>query len=86
MEFRPKIFIILIFLYPLSFSNILFDKITEKKYKDLIKSIYGENKEITSDYDITLSITCNNGIFVGKKKMMLFHLKAFHLLNLQLVN
>ena len=68
MIFRPKIFIILIFLYPLSFSNILIDKITEKKYKDLMKSIYGENKEITGDYDKTLSITCNNGIFVGKKE------------------
>ena len=32
-----------------------------------MKNLYGENKEITGEYDQDLSITCNNGIFVGKK-------------------
>jgi len=37
----------------------------KKKY---MKNLYGENKEIIGDYDRNLSIACNNGIFVGKKK------------------
>lgn len=32
-----------------------------------MKNLYGENKEIIGEYDKDLSITCNNGIFVGKK-------------------
>ncbi len=31
-----------------------------------MQALYGENKEITGDYDKTLSVKCNNGIFVGK--------------------
>ncbi|MBO6243295.1 MAG: carboxylesterase family protein, partial [Clostridia bacterium] len=33
-----------------------------------MEKIYGENKEITGDYDNELSAACNNGIFVGTKK------------------
>lgn len=36
--------------------------------KERMQNLYGENKEITGDYDKSLSITCNNGIFVGLKK------------------
>ena len=68
MKYRPILFIILFFFYPLSFSSLITDKINEKKYKKLMKSIYGENKEITDNYDKSLSIACNNGIFVGKKE------------------
>ena len=37
---------------------------TKKKMQDL----YGENKEITGEYDQSLSVKCKNGIFVGKLK------------------
>lgn len=33
-----------------------------------MQSLYGENKEITSEYDHSLSVKCENGVFVGKKK------------------
>ena len=40
----------------------------EKEYQSYMKNLYGENKEITDDYDESLSIKCNNGIFVGLKE------------------
>ena len=40
----------------------------EKDYQSYMKNLYGENKEITDDYDESLSIKCNNGIFVGLKE------------------
>ena len=33
--------------------------------KDKMQKMYGENKEITTEYDESLSAACNNGIFVG---------------------
>lgn len=33
-----------------------------------MNNLYGENKEITEEYDKSLSVECNNGIFVGKLK------------------
>ena len=34
-----------------------------------MQSLYGENKEITDkNYDKSLSVTCNNGIFIGKEE------------------
>jgi para-nitrobenzyl esterase len=36
--------------------------------KERVRKLYGENKEITGEYDINLSVTCNNGVYVGLKK------------------
>lgn len=36
--------------------------------KTIYENLYGENKEIKGEYDKVLSVTCNNGVFVGKKK------------------
>jgi len=58
----PLNYIILILYFSLSISYTFEEK---KKY---MKSLYGENKEIKGEYDKDLSIECNNGIFVGKKK------------------
>lgn len=58
--------IFLIFL--LSFFSLSINASNDEKYKSIMQNLYGENKEITGDYDKSLSITCNNGIFVGKKK------------------
>ena len=55
-----KSLIAFLFLFPLIFS------ITEDEMRKRMQALYGENKEITGDYDKTLSVTCNNGIFVGK--------------------
>jgi len=57
-----SIFYILLILYFASSTCLSMEE--KKKY---IKSLYGENKEIIGEYDKDLSITCNNGIFVGKK-------------------
>ena len=54
--------IIILFLISLSLCSDDEDKIRKR-----MQSLYGENKEITGDYDKSLSVTCNNGIFVGKK-------------------
>ena len=56
------IFILALFL----FQNSLCD-VNEENRKRMEK-LYGENKEITGDYNKDLSATCNNGIFVGIKK------------------
>ena len=56
--------ILLIFLLQL----ILCDP-SLKEIKSLMQSLYGENKEITDkNYDKSLSVTCNNGIFIGKEE------------------
>ena len=55
---------IIIILFLISFS---FCTVDEDKMRKRMQSLYGENKEITGDYDKSLSVTCNNGIFVGKK-------------------
>ena len=40
----------------------------EAKYKEIVRSWYGENKVITDDnYDKSLAVKCINGTFVGKK-------------------
>ena len=57
-----SILYILLILYFASSTCLSMEE--KKKY---IKNLYGENKEITGEYDKDLSITCNNGIFVGKK-------------------
>ena len=49
-----------------------------------VKNLYGENKEITGDYDKDLSAICNNGIFVGKKMETSSLLKEYLMLNHQL--
>ena len=51
----------------LSFNTVGICDSTEDKRKNYMKNLYGMNKEITGDYDKSLSITCNNGIFVGIK-------------------
>ncbi len=39
-----------------------------EKYKEIVRSWYGENKKITDDrYDKSLAVKCINGAFVGKK-------------------
>ena len=55
---------IIIILFLISFSLCTVD---EDKMRKRMQSLYGENKEITGDYDKSLSVTCNNGIFLGKK-------------------
>ena len=40
----------------------------EAKYKEIVRSWYGENKAITDgNYDQSLAVKCINGTFVGKK-------------------
>jgi len=40
----------------------------EAKYKEIVRSWYGENKTITDgNYDQSLAVKCINGTFVGKK-------------------
>ena len=56
------IFILVLFLFKISLCDV-----NEENRKKMEK-IYGENKEITGDYDNELSATYNNGIFVGTKK------------------
>ena len=36
--------------------------------KERVRKLYGENKEITGEYDTNLSAACNNGVYVGLKK------------------
>ena len=50
-----------------SFFSLTICASNDDKYKSFMQSLYGENKEITGEYDKSLSITCNNGVFVGKK-------------------
>ena len=61
---------ILIFLIIISIVLLVVLLPRKKKNKDKgrMQNIYGENKEITGEYDTNLSVTCNNGIFVGLKK------------------
>ena len=40
----------------------------EEEIRKKMQKLYGENKEITGNFDQSLSITSNNGIFVGLKK------------------
>ena len=40
----------------------------DNKNKERINNMFGENKEITGEYDSNLSVACNNGIFVGIRK------------------
>ena len=57
-------------LYILILLNIFilsFGENAELKNKEFMQNLYGENKEITGEYDNTLSVECNNGIFVGNK-------------------
>ena len=58
---KVNIYILLLLLFSLSLCSDE-DKI------NYMKNLYGENKEITGEYDKNLSVTCNNGIFVGIKK------------------
>lgn len=50
------------------FMNIILCASSEDEIRKRLQALYGENKEISGNYDTTLSVTCNNGIFVGKKK------------------
>ena len=50
------------------FINIILCASSEDEIRKRLQALYGENKEISGNYDTTLSVTCNNGIFVGKKK------------------
>ena len=54
---------IVVFLFHISLCDL-----SEKDIRKLMQSLYGENKEITGEYEKDLSVSCNNGIFVGKKK------------------
>ena len=57
------------FLFYLNIIILLLCVSSKKKdNKKRVRNLYGENKEITGEYDKNLSITCNNGIFVGIKK------------------
>ena len=60
---------IILFVFPI----LLCSSSEEKK---LMQNLYGENKEIKGDYDKTLSKTCNNGIFVGTKKVNVISFKG----------
>ena len=55
------ILILTLFLFHISLCDV------EENRKSMEK-LYGENKEITGDYNKYLSVTCNNGIFVCTKK------------------
>ena len=57
----------LFLIISLSVFSLSISESNDQKYKTIMQNLYGENKEITGDYDKSLSITCNNGIFVGKK-------------------
>ena len=57
---RDFIFLLLINLFSIYLCSL-------ENNINYVKNLYGENKEITGDYDKDLSATCNNGIFVGKK-------------------
>ena len=61
-KIMSKFYLILLFVLP-----FLYCAISEKELKKYMQSLYGENKEISGDYDQSLSTKCNNGIFVGKK-------------------
>ena len=56
------IFILVLFLFQIFLCDV------NEENRKRMKSLYGENKEITGDYDKDLSVSCNNGIFVGTKK------------------
>ena len=57
---------ILIFLFLL---QLILSDPSVKEIKNLMQSLYGENKEvIDTNYDKSLSITCNNGVFIGKEE------------------
>lgn len=49
--------------------QLILCELSINEIKNLMQSLYGENKEITdNNYDKSLSITCNNGIFLGKEE------------------
>ena len=56
------IFVLVLFLFQISLCDV------NKENRKMMEKLYGENKEITGDYNKDLSVTCNNGIFVGIKK------------------
>ena len=56
-----NIYILLLLFFILSLCS-------EEDIRNYMNKLYGENKEITGEYDKFLSVTCNNGIFVGNKK------------------
>ena len=60
---KLSIRLILLFLFHISLCDL-----SEQDVRKLMQSLYGENKEITGEYEKDLSVSCNNGIFVGKKK------------------
>lgn len=62
MKKYGKLIMILIIFLPI----LLCISVGEIKIK--MNNLYGENKEITEEYDKSLSVECNNGIFVGKLK------------------
>ena len=69
-------FAILIIEILLSFPILLCNN-SEKENRRLMQNMYGENKEIkNNNYDKSLSITCNNGIFVGLKKQNVISFKG----------
>ena len=62
MSKRVIIILIVLFIFQISLCDI------NEENRKRMEKLYGENKEITGDYDKALSVTCNNGIFVGTKK------------------
>lgn len=40
----------------------------ENAAKERMTALYGENQEVTGAYDERLTVTCNNGTFIGKEK------------------
>ena len=62
MSKNIKIFILSLFLFHISLCD------SNEEIRKRMENLYGENKEITGDYNKDLSVTCNNGIFVGTKK------------------
>lgn len=48
----------------------------EEEVRKMMQGLYGENKEITGNYDESLSITSNNGIFVGVKEKNVLSFKG----------
>ena len=62
MSKNTRIFILSLFLFQISLCD------ENEEIRKRMEKLYGENKEITGDYNKDLSVTCNNGIFVGTKK------------------
>ena len=62
---------LLIFIVSISFYSS-----KRENDKERMQNLYGENKEITGDYDKSLSVTCHNGIFVGLKNNNILSFKG----------